>query len=137
MFDPAMCCSTGVCGPDVDPQLVHFSADLDWLKSRGVEVRRHNLAHEPAAFVANTIIKDVLQHQGVAALPAVVINGQLVSTGCYPSRQDLARAAHIYPAVEPGHVSVASAQTDCGCSTQGSSVKVNINTKKDRGCCGT
>jgi hypothetical protein len=27
VFDPAMCCSTGVCGPEVDPQLVQFAAD--------------------------------------------------------------------------------------------------------------
>jgi hypothetical protein len=32
VFDPAMCCSTGVCGPSVDPELARFAADLDWLK---------------------------------------------------------------------------------------------------------
>ncbi len=28
VFDPAMCCSTGVCGPQVDPDLARFAADL-------------------------------------------------------------------------------------------------------------
>ena len=28
VFDPAMCCSTGVCGSDVDQVLVDFSALL-------------------------------------------------------------------------------------------------------------
>jgi len=50
VFDPAMCCSTGVCGPSVDPQLARFSADLDWLTSQGVAVERFNLAQQPAAF---------------------------------------------------------------------------------------
>ena len=135
VFDPAMCCSTGVCGPDVDPKLVHFSADLDWLKSQGVEVKRHNLAHEPAAFVANTLIKDVLQRQGVAALPAVVVNGQLISIGCYPDRQELARAACIHSPVGAQHASAAPAQTGCGCSPQTSPVKVNVNGKTSSGCC--
>ena len=50
VFDPAMCCSTGVCGPSVDPVLPRFSADLEWLKSReGVQVQRYNLAQEVAA----------------------------------------------------------------------------------------
>ena len=44
VFDPAMCCSTGVCGPEVDTKLVQFAADLDWLKSQGVIVQRHNLS---------------------------------------------------------------------------------------------
>ncbi len=28
VYDPAMCCSTGVCGPEVDPVLVRFATDL-------------------------------------------------------------------------------------------------------------
>ena len=56
VFDPAMCCSTGVCGPDVDPRLVHFAADLDYLKSQGVDVQRHNLAHEPGHFVRGAVV---------------------------------------------------------------------------------
>ena len=44
VFDPAMCCSTGVCGPSVDPALAHFASDLEALKSAGVVVERFNLA---------------------------------------------------------------------------------------------
>ena len=32
-FDPAMCCSTGVCGVDVDPVLAQFAADLKWVEN--------------------------------------------------------------------------------------------------------
>ena len=28
VFEPALCCNTGVCGPDVDQALVDFTADL-------------------------------------------------------------------------------------------------------------
>ncbi len=54
IYDKPMCCSTGVCGPEVDPVLPRFAADLDWLKSQGHAVERFNLAQQPAAFVANT-----------------------------------------------------------------------------------
>lgn len=47
VYDPAMCCSTGVCGPDVDPALVAFAADLKWVAEQGVEVQRYNLGTEP------------------------------------------------------------------------------------------
>ena len=35
VFEPALCCNTGVCGPDVDQALVDFSADLSHLKGLG------------------------------------------------------------------------------------------------------
>jgi hypothetical protein len=47
IFDPPMCCSTGLCGPGVDPALVTFSADLDWLKRQGIDVERCNLSQQP------------------------------------------------------------------------------------------
>jgi hypothetical protein len=53
VFDPALCCSTGVCGTTVDPVLAQFAADTLWLGTQGIEVRRHNLGQEPQAFAAN------------------------------------------------------------------------------------
>jgi AhpD family alkylhydroperoxidase len=90
VFDPAMCCSTGVCGPSVDPQLVRFAADLDWLKSQRVSVERFNLAQEPRAFAENAAVKDSLEVTGEAALPLVEVDGEVRSRGVYPSRNELA-----------------------------------------------
>jgi hypothetical protein len=90
VFDPPMCCSTGVCGPDVDPKLPRFAADLDWLKAQGVIVQRHNLSQNPAAFVENAVVAAALRDQGEAALPAVLLNGKLALAGRYPDRAELA-----------------------------------------------
>jgi AhpD family alkylhydroperoxidase len=90
VFDPAMCCSTGICGPSVDPRLVRFAADLDWLKSQGVSVERFNLSQEPRAFAENAAVKDALELTGEAALPLVQVDGEEKSRGVYPSRDELA-----------------------------------------------
>ena len=95
VFDPPMCCSTGVCGPSVDPQLVRFAADLDWLSSRGVSVERFNLAQEPRAFAENAAAKDALEDAGEAALPLVQVDGEVRSRGVYPSRDELAAWAGV------------------------------------------
>ena len=95
VFDPAMCCSTGVCGPSVDPQLARFSADLDWLKGQGVSVERFNLAQQPAAFAADQAVRSALETKGEAGLPVVKVNGEIKSTGLYPSREELAAWAGI------------------------------------------
>ncbi len=90
VFDPALCCSTGVCGPSIDPQLARFAADLDWLKSQGVSVERFNLAQQPAAFVEDPTVKSALETKGEAGLPLVKVDGAVKSSGSYPSREELA-----------------------------------------------
>lgn len=90
VFDPAMCCSTGVCGPSVDPVLPRFAADLDWLKSKGVEVERYNLAQEVAAFTGNLTVKTKLNSDGTNCLPLILVNGVIATEGTYPTRSELA-----------------------------------------------
>ncbi len=90
VFDPAMCCSTGVCGPDVDPKLVQFAADLDWLKKQDVIVQRNNLSQNPVAYVENKTVQTTLAEKGEAALPVILVNGKVAATGRYPDRAELA-----------------------------------------------
>jgi hypothetical protein len=44
IFDPPICCATGVCGPDPVPGLPQFAADLEWLADRGVGISRDRVA---------------------------------------------------------------------------------------------
>ncbi|RQR83193.1 GNAT family N-acetyltransferase [Burkholderia sp. Bp9012] len=90
VFDPAMCCSTGVCGVDVDPVLAQFAADLKWVEAHGVTVARYNLGHAPQAFAANAAVVKEME-AGMERLPILVVDGHIVSTGMYPSRQQLAQ----------------------------------------------
>lgn len=90
VYDPPMCCSTGVCGPEPEEKLARFSADLDWLKRQGVQVRRYNLAQEPTAFTSQPEVSKIVNETGGDGLPVVMINGIVVSQGEYPSRQRLA-----------------------------------------------
>ncbi|MCL2345577.1 MAG: arsenite efflux transporter metallochaperone ArsD [Desulfobulbus sp.] len=108
VFDPAMCCSTGVCGVDVDPVLAQFAADLKWAAEQGVCVQRHNLGQEPQAFAANpAVVKEM--EAGMDRLPIILIDGRIVSTGMYPSRQQLAQKLGIVAAAQE------APQTKQGC----------------------
>jgi AhpD family alkylhydroperoxidase len=89
VFDPPLCCSTGVCSPDPDARLARFAADLNWLKTQGVEVRRYNLAQEPAAFTVNPQVKQIVEMTGGDGLPIVSVDGRVVSQGDYPPRERL------------------------------------------------
>ena len=95
VYDPALCCSTGVCGVDVDQQLVSFSADVDWAKQLGAQVERFNLAQQPMAFAENNTVKAFLERSGQDALPLILVDGEMALAGRYPTRQELARWAGI------------------------------------------
>ena len=112
VFDPAMCCSTGVCGPDVDTKLVQFAADLDWLKAQAVIVQRHNLSQNPAAFVENPTVQSTLMEKGEAALPVILVDGKVAATGRYPDRAELAGWFKLKVTAS------ASAKADCCCGVR-------------------
>jgi len=90
IYDPPMCCSTGVCGPNVDPGLVRFAADLQWLEGQGVTVERFNLTQTPIAFAENEVVRAALTEKGEAALPLVMMDGKVMASGAYPARGELA-----------------------------------------------
>lgn len=89
IYDPAMCCSTGVCGPDVEPHLLKLASDIAFLKSQGVKVERFNLGHQPEAFLQNPA---VLNAMGPLAenLPLFLVEGEIRAQARYPSRAELA-----------------------------------------------
>ena len=91
IYDPALCCSCGVCGVDVDEALVYFAADLDWAKQQGVQIERYNLAQQPLAFAENAVVRAYLQRSGQDALPLVLVDGEMALAGRYPTRTELAR----------------------------------------------
>ena len=95
VFDPALCCSTGVCGVDVDQALVSFSADVDWAKQNGARIERFNLAQQPVAFAENPIVKGFLERSGQDSLPLILVDGEVALAGRYPNRAELARWASV------------------------------------------
>ncbi len=98
VFDPAMCCSTGLCGPGVDPALMQIARDLRWLTAKGVQVERFGLSQEPQAFVNNAAVSALMQTLGDGGLPAILINGSVVAHGRYPTRAELVTALSAAPA---------------------------------------
>ena len=90
VYDKPMCCSTGVCGPQVDPVLPRFASDLEWLKSQGHQVERFNLAQQPQEFTTNQQVTKLLESEGVDCLPLIFVDDRVVSRSDYPSRENLA-----------------------------------------------
>jgi len=131
IFDPAMCCSTGICGAEIDQKLVDFAGDLDWLKSQGIDVKRINLSQEPALFAENDLVKSVLEKSGVEGLPVIIAGDAMMSSGLYPARNTLAEM-----------VGLSSEQIQAGANIAGKSSgccggdKAEADNASSGGCCG-
>lgn len=108
IFDPALCCSTGVCGTDVDQALVTFAADIEWARRQGASVERFNLAQQPTTFAMNAAVLKLLERSGQEILPVVLVDGEVAMAGRYPGRAELAQWAGL----KVGHI-IPVATTSC------------------------
>jgi len=89
IFEPAMCCSTGVCGASIDSELLRISTVLSTLKTNGIEVDRFNLASSPQEFIDNKIVNEFINNTGVDNLPITLLDNEIVIKGRYPSNEEL------------------------------------------------
>lgn len=97
IYDPAMCCSSGLCGPALDPVLVKMNDAVLALKKQNVDVERFNLAQQPKAFIDNKKVAELLHKDGKKILPVIIVNGEVFRTGQYPSYEELCGALGIEP----------------------------------------
>lgn len=89
IYDPAMCCSTGVCGPSIDPNLLRMSSVLNILKKNDVIVERYNLSQDPQPYLKNKEVNNLMTTQGVQILPITIVNSTIMKTSEYPSNEEL------------------------------------------------
>lgn len=95
IYDPAMCCSTGVCGPSVDKNLLRMATTVSSLNKKGVQVERHNLSDNPQTFIDNREVNKLLNEKGVDVLPITIVDGEVVKTGEYPTDEEFVRLLEI------------------------------------------
>lgn len=121
VYEPALCCNTGVCGPEVDQALIVFTADLRHLKDLGADIERHNLSNDPGAFVGNDVVRGYLETVGSAGLPLTLVDGVTVMAGGYPTRPQLVGYAGLAtPATRPaGAVELGLATSSEACCAPG------------------
>ncbi len=89
IYDPPMCCSTGICGPSVDDNLVKLSENLELLKNRGIEVERYMITQQPLKFRENQSVFDLIKEKGKEVLPITTVNGKVIKTGIYPTLEEM------------------------------------------------
>lgn len=88
VYDPPMCCATGICGTSIDPDLINFAAMLAQFTQRGVQVERYNLSQQALAFAQNPAVQEKLRAEGTDCLPLIYCDGLLRMQGRYPTQEE-------------------------------------------------
>ncbi|MEX6587460.1 arsenite efflux transporter metallochaperone ArsD [Paraclostridium bifermentans] len=91
IFEPTMCCSTGICGPSVDEKLVKISEDIEILKDefKGLTIERYQPQTHAMKFMSNMDVGKLVRENGQQILPITVLDGKVIKSGAYPSLEEL------------------------------------------------
>ncbi len=117
IFDPAMCCSTGVCGPSVNPELLRMATVINNLKQKEIIIERYNLNQNPEVFLNNPVISELLNTQGVGVLPITMVDNEVIRMGSYLTNQEISELLEIPETYLQATVkrAVKKASSGCGC----------------------
>ena len=114
IFEPAMCCPTGLCGVGVDPELLRVSTVLNTLKENGINVQRYNLTGAPMEFVNHTAVAEFLKKFGPEKLPVIMVDDFIVITGRYPSNEEFTSWLELSPELLGTEACCEDASCCCG-----------------------
>lgn len=88
IYEEAMCCSTGVCGPEPDETLIKTNQINEYLKQNQIEVQRYNMNNNPNEFIKNKEAIRLIQEKGNEVLPITFIEGNIAKTGTYITQEE-------------------------------------------------
>ena len=89
IFDPPMCCPTGLCGPTLDQTLLDLNEMIQALQKDGLQVARYQMTTHPNAFIGNPEVMRLVREKQLAALPIVLVRGKIVAEGNYPKLAEI------------------------------------------------
>lgn len=101
IFEPSMCCESGVCGPEPDKALIDLQNLIQLLKKAGVETRRYAINQAPLVFVQNKAVSNFIKANGPGKLPLVLLDGKIIKSGDYPTFNELTEHIPALTTVKP------------------------------------
>ena len=85
VYEGAMCCSTGVCGPEPDKTLIEFNETLKKLQNEypDLKISRASLSFNIDAFLENKDIFQNVKENGPEILPIITLDGEILAKQRY------------------------------------------------------
>lgn len=101
IFEPSLCCESGLCGPEPDKVLIDLQNTIQLLKKVGVETKRYAINQAPLVFVQNSNVRDFIKANGPGKLPLVLLDNRIIKIGGYPTIEELKTHIPALNGIEP------------------------------------
>jgi len=88
IYEPPICCPTGVCGPEPDKVLIDFQNTVNALTKHGYKVNRYAINQQPLEFTKSGKIKNMIKDKGIKILPVTLVDDAIIKTESYPNIDD-------------------------------------------------
>ena len=88
IFEPNLCCSTGVCGPTPDKDLINLQQTIQAANKAGIKIERYAINQQPLAFTSNETIRAYIKENGTGNFPVTLVDGAIILEKRYPSLED-------------------------------------------------
>lgn len=92
LYDPPMCCPTGLCGPELDQTLLDVSEMILTLQAEGFPVERYQMTSHPQKFINNDEVMRLVREKEMAALPITCVHRNVIKVGDYPTLAEVKAA---------------------------------------------
>ncbi len=92
LFDPPMCCPTGLCGPTLDQVLLDVNEMIQTLQAEGISVERYQMTSHPHKFMGNDEVMRLVREKQMDALPITAVRGKVIKVGAYPTLDEVREA---------------------------------------------
>ena len=136
IYDPPMCCSSGVCGPNPDQTLINFQSTLTELRKSGVVVERYIITQSPEKFKENPEVIKLIQKHQLRALPITTYSGEIIKMGAYPTLDEFRALSQGNLKAEAAPAAI-TASKDEGCCADKNSCDIRCGPQyRQGGCCG-
>lgn len=85
IYEGAMCCTTGVCGPEPNKELIEFNEALKKLRNEFKELNaiRASMSFNLNMFLENNEISQLVKENGQGILPITTVNGKIIAKQKY------------------------------------------------------
>jgi len=94
IYEGMLCCSTGICGPEPNQDLIQLSEDVKKLQAEFPDenIMRVSMSFNAQVFLQNPEILELLKRQGTEILPITTLNGKILAKQRYMTYKEMKAA---------------------------------------------
>lgn len=90
VYEGALCCPSGVCGPEPDKTIINFNEMIRNLAdNEQINITRVSMSFDMDRFLQEPLIFGRIRENGPAVLPITMVDGKIILEKKYPVLDDL------------------------------------------------